>query len=262
MRIATYNVWNENKGIGDRTEQILSEIENVNADVIALQEITPWFYQEHLSLLKAYPYSKFGKYTNEEEGLAILSKYPFSGCTFLHFDDNYVNSCALNVVLNIESAKISFTNVHLPWDSIHVKEEQIVAIDKFMHEQKTLADYFIVLGDFNSGINSSVHRFMLGEQTINGNEAKPYWYEVSSVYAAVNGKELLPTLDCINNPRWKGKAATYAPENFDRIYVMDVRNGYQFNNVELFGTEVSNVNNLCASDHYGVVADINFLKSN
>lgn len=206
MRIATYNVWNENKGIGDRTEQILSEIENVNADVIALQEITPWFYQEHLSLLKAYPYSKFGKYTNEEE--------------------------------------------------------QIVAIDKFMHEQKTLADYFIVLGDFNSGINSSVHRFMLGEQTINGNEAKPYWYEVSSVYAAVNGKELLPTLDCINNPRWKGKAATYAPENFDRIYVMDVRNGYQFNNVELFGTEVSNVNNLCASDHYGVVADINFLKSN
>lgn len=211
-------------------------------------------------MLKMYPYSKFGKYTNEEEGLAILSKYPFTSCTFLHTDDNYANSCALNVLLNIDNVKISITDVHLPWDSIRVKEEQIVAIDRFLHEQKTLADYFIVLGDFNCGINSSVHRFMLGEQTIYGNEAKPYWYEVSSVYATLNGKELLPTLDCINNPRWRGKKPTYAPENFDRIYVMDVRNGYQFSKVELFGTEVSDITNLCASDHYGVMADINFLK--
>lgn len=259
-RIATYNVWNENKGIGDRIAQILNEIEKANADVIALQEITPWFYSERLALLKSYPYSKYGKYTNEEEGLAILSKYPFIGSTFLHLDDSYANSCALNVLIDIGNAKISLTNVHLPWDSIRVKEEQIVAIDKFMHEQTPFADYSIVLGDFNCGINSSVHRFMLGEQTINGNEARPYWYEVSSVYAAVNCKELLPTLDCINNPGLKGKAASYAPENFDRIYVMDVRNGYQFNDVKLFGTEISDFNNLCASDHYGVMADINFLK--
>ena len=260
MRIATYNVWNENKGFGDRTEQILDEISKVNADIIALQEITPWFYQEHLSKLKAYPYSEFGKYRNEEEGLAILSKYPIDSCTFLHSDENYANSCALNMVLNFDNLKISVTDVHLPWDSIRVKEKQIVAINRFVQEQKEMADYFIVLGDFNCGINSSVHRFMLGEQTIYDNEAKPYWYEVSSVYAAVNGLQLLPTLDCINNPRWKGKAPTYAPENFDRIYVMDVRNGYRFDNVELFGTEVNPVTNLCASDHYGVMADITFLK--
>lgn len=260
MRIATYNVWNENKGLGNRSEQIISEIEKVNADVIALQEITPWFYEERLSLLKEYPYSKFGKYTNEEEGLAILSKYPFNSCIFLHLEDKYANSCALNAIIRIDNVNISITDVHLPWDSIKIKERQIVAIDKFVHEQKEVADYFIVLGDFNCGINSSVHRFMLGEQTIHDNEAKPFWYEVTSVYAAVNGKELLPTLDCINNPRWKGKAATYAPENFDRIYIMDVRNGYQFHNVELFGTEVSNDTNLCASDHYGVMADIRLLK--
>lgn len=101
---------------------------------------------------------------------------------------------------------------------------------------------------------------MTGEQTIYGSEAKPYWYEVRSVYAAIKGQSLLPTLDCINNPRWKGKDATYAPENFDRIYVMDVRNGYRINRVELFGTEVNPVNYLCASDHYGVMADIEFLK--
>lgn len=261
MRIATYNVWNENKGIGDRIGQILDEIRKVSADLIALQEITPKFYQDFLSNLPEYPYSEFGKYTAEEEGLAILSKYPFGDSTFLHTDENYANSCALNVVININNMKIAVTDVHLPWNSIKVKEEQIVAIDRFCCEQKAAVDYSVILGDFNCGINSSVHRFLTGEQTIYGNEAKPYWYEVSSIYAARKGQELLPTLDCVNNPRWKGKEATYAPENFDRIYVMDIRNGYRFDQVELFGTEVSPVNNLCASDHYGVMADIEFLKS-
>lgn len=259
MRIATYNVWNENEGVGDRLEQILKEIRTVRADLIALQEITPQFYRNYLLNMSEYPYSEFGQYTGEEEGLAILSKYPFSSCTFLHTDKIYKNSCALNVLIHMNNISISVTDVHLPWDSIKIKEEQIVAIDRFCHEQNALADYFIVLGDFNCGINSSVHRFMTGEQTIYGSEANPYWYEVTSVYAAIKGQRLLPTLDCIGNPRWKGKAATYAPENFDRIYVMNIRNGYRFERVELFGTEVNPVNKLCASDHYGVMADITFL---
>lgn len=260
MRIATYNVWNENKGIGDRRRQIIAEILNTGADLIALQEITPQFYRNFLLKLSPYPYSEYGKYMNEEEGLAVLSRYPFAASTFLHTDEKYANSCALNVLLCVNDMRISVTDVHLPWDSAKKKEEQIVAIDLFCNEQKERIDYCIVLGDFNCGINSSVHRFMTGEQTINGNEAKPFWYEVSGVYAAVKGQALAPTLDCINNPRWKGKEATYAPENFDRIYVMDVRNGYRFDRVELFGTKVDPESGLCASDHYGVAADVEFLK--
>lgn len=260
MKIATFNVWNENKGVGKRGRQIIEEILNTGADLIALQEITPRFYQEQLQKLPQYPYSEYGKYTDEEEGLAILSRYPFSDSTFLHMDEKYANSCALNVLLCADDIRISITDVHLPWDSARVREEQIVAIDRFCRERREKADYFIVLGDFNCGINSSVHRFMTGEQTLNGNEAKPYWYEVSGVYAAVKGRALAPTLDCINNPRWKGKEATYAPENFDRIYVMDVRNGYRFDRVELFGTKVDPESGLCASDHYGVAAEIGFLK--
>lgn len=140
MRIATYNVWNENKGIGNRLEQILKEIRNIEADLIALQEITPQFYQNFLLNMSEYPYSEFGKYTSENEGLAILSKYPFTNCTFLHTDGNYMNSCVLNVLININNIRISVTDVHLPWDSIKAKEEQIVAIDRFCHEQSALTN--------------------------------------------------------------------------------------------------------------------------
>ena len=164
MRIATYNVWNENKGIGDRTGQILDEIRRVSADVIALQEITPQFYENCLSGMPEYPYTEFGKYTREEEGLAILSRLPFTAGTFLHTDGKYARSCALNVLFESDGRRISLTDVHLPWDSIKAKEEQIVAIDRFCHEQKNEVDYFVVLGDFNCGLNSSVHRFMTGNR--------------------------------------------------------------------------------------------------
>ena len=49
MRIATYNVWNENKGIGGRFEQIIQEIIDVGADIIALQEVTTKFFQDILT---------------------------------------------------------------------------------------------------------------------------------------------------------------------------------------------------------------------
>lgn len=258
MKIATYNVWNENEGVGSRFEQLIYEITNVDADIIALQEVTTQFYQDALKVLNIYQYSEFRNYSGEDEGLAILSKYPFENCTFLHTDAEYCNSYALNVVFKEGKAKYSLTNVHLPWDSIKAKEEQAVAIDRFMHEQNGEADYFILIGDFNCSPDSSVHRFLVGDQTLYGNESKPYWLEVSSTFAVLNGTPLLPTLDCINNPRWKGKNSIYVPENYDRIYLMDNWNYFAFKNVQLFGTEVSPITNLCASDHYGVIADITF----
>ena len=260
MRIATYNVWNENKGVGGRFEQLIQEISNLNADIIALQEVTPEFYRYTLTHLVEYQYCEFRKYSGEDEGLAILSKYPIIDCTFLHIDKRYANSNGLNVLFKVAKARFSFTNVHLPWDSIKAKEEQIITIDKFIHEQKELADYFILLGDFNCGMNSSVHRFLTGEQTLYGKESNPYWLEVSSTFTELHGTTLLPTLDCINNPRWKGRNSIYSPEHCDRIYILDNWNHYAFNNVQVFGTEVNPINNLCASDHYGVMADIDFME--
>jgi len=261
MRFATYNVWNEDeKGVGIRFEQLIQEITNVNADIIALQEVTTKFYQDAVNALKIYQYSVFRNYSGEDEGLAIFSKSPFEDCTFLDTYAEYSRSNALNALLKVGKATFSVTNVHLPWDSIKVKEEQAVAIDRFIHEQREAADYFIMLGDFNCSPNSSVHRFLVGDQTLYGNESKPYWLEVSSNFAILNNTVLLPTLDCINNPRWKGKNSIYVPENCDRIYIMDNWNYFAFKNVQLFGTEISPVTKLCASDHYGVMADIDLSK--
>lgn len=260
MKIATYNVWNEDKGVGGRFEQLIHEIVCVDADIIALQEVTTKFYNDLVKKEIGYQHSIFRKYSDEDEGLAILSKYPIDSCVFLQEHSDYSSSKALNILLRYGVSRVSLTNVHLPWDSVREKEKQIVAIDKFIHDQKGEADYFILLGDFNSGINSSVHRFLTGEQTINNEESNPYWLDIIGAYDALHSLPLLPTIDCINNPRWKGKNTIYAPDNADRIYIIDNWASMEFLNAEIFGTTISSINNLSASDHYGVVVDVDIAK--
>ncbi len=264
MRIATYNVWNENKGVGNRFNQLIEEIRTINADVIALQEITQSFFDNFLVEESGYKYCEFRQYRDENEGLAILSKYPFKHCYFLNTSEEYNYSAALNVIFEVGDLRFSFTNIHLPWASAIVKEKQIVAIDKYIHlqEKNDEADFFIMLGDYNGEYNSSIHRYLLGEQTIDGNESNRYWYELISVYCELNHLPIPPTLDFPNNPRWAGSntRTIYSPSTVDRIYMMDNWNDVKLNNVETFGKSISPQTGLCPSDHYGVYADIDFAK--
>lgn len=258
MKIATYNIWNENKGIGSRQGQILEEICLCDADIIGLQEVTPDFYHDFLRE-SGYPYQEFRKYAGEYEGLAILSKYPVLECTFLEAMEEYDFSAAMHIMTEVEGKRFSVLNLHLPWNSAKQKEIQTIAIDRYMHEQAENADVSVILGDFNGSLNSSVHRYLTGEQTLRDCEAKPYWFELSSTYAAISGKNVKPTLDFKNNPRWHGENTTEIPYAADRIYVMYRRGKDILKSVELFGTEVSAENGLAASDHYGVAAEIEFL---
>lgn len=39
MKIATFNIWNSDRGMPLREKQIFSEIQSVNSDLICLQEV-------------------------------------------------------------------------------------------------------------------------------------------------------------------------------------------------------------------------------
>lgn len=65
MKLATYNIWNDEKGIGNRVSQILEEIRACNADIIGLQEVEPAFCRDYIAEA-GYPYWEFRKYSNDE----------------------------------------------------------------------------------------------------------------------------------------------------------------------------------------------------
>ena len=264
MRFATYNVWYPEIDI--RAKQLLAEIDKVDADVIGLQEVPPAFYEELVRKCK-YEHCRYVPYADEymdideKIGLAILCKHPIAEHFSLFDSAENGNSIAHNVIFETGGIRFSVTNVHLPWDSVLAKEQQIVAVDKFIHAQKDNANFFILLGDFNCALNSSVHHYLLGEQTLLGCESKPYWNDLAGAHAALHDYAIAPTLDFVNNPRWRGKNTVYVPDTYDRIYVMESFNWdytFSLHDVRIFGTEVSQKTGYAPSDHYGVFADVEF----
>ena len=253
MKIATYNVWNENKGKGSRTEQLKREILKLNADVIGLQEVTPQFFEKVLSKI-GYEHCVYYQYPWEEEGLAVLSRYPLVFSEALYASANCDGSRGMHAIIDVEGVRYSLMNVHLPWDSVMARENQMIAIDQYIHKQQ--ADFYLLMGDFNGGMDSSVDRYLQGGQTLHGHESAPCWNELAAAYAARMNEMVKPTLDPIHNPRWRGKQAPFAPMVMDRIYVMESWNRVLLESFDLFGTDISEETGLAASDHYGVAAVI------
>jgi endonuclease/exonuclease/phosphatase family metal-dependent hydrolase len=259
MKIATYNVWN--KDIDMRMEQLIQEINNIDVDIIGLQEVPPKFWTYVIDKINYKNYTYF-MYQGQNEGLAFLSKHEIKKSFFLNKSDEFDNSFALNVIIEINGIRFSVTNVHLPWASALVKEKQIVSIDRYIHRQKDQVDFFILLGDFNCTEGSSVHHYLLGDQSLLGCEAKPYWNDLARVHASLNNYDIVPTLDFVNNPRWGGKNTNYIPDTCDRILIMESYNWaleFKLKNVCIFGKNISPKTRFAPSDHYGLLADVEFL---
>jgi len=49
MKIATYNIWNSERGMPERENQIINEIKALDSDVIVLQEVRNRAFSEKLS---------------------------------------------------------------------------------------------------------------------------------------------------------------------------------------------------------------------
>ena len=250
MRIATFNIWDSNKGMPNRKKMIIKELKSLDADIICLQEVTEETFGNISAGLKEYNYIYSHKIDDEYTSVVILSKYPFEYkesteyaqiATFKHNEKTYL-----------------VANLHLPWDSIIKKEKHIISI--LQEIKKINTDYAFLAGDFNCTEKSSVHNYLKGETTLNNTEVKPTWEDVAEIYAEISKKTPEVTLDIRNNPRWKGRNAAATSARFDRIYLRDTfpQPTPVLKDFYLFGKEIDIISGYCASDHYGILVDIEF----
>lgn len=115
-----------------------------------------------------------------------------------------------------------------------------------------------MLGDFNCSKTSSVYQYLSGYRSLNGTEVTPYWTDLACVADEVLGVKEEMALDLINNPRWKGKPITDISQRVDLIFVHDCypRPYPSLVGFKYFGKAVDAESGLCASDHYGVCAEL------
>lgn len=250
MKVATYNIWNSDRGMPLREQQIIDEIKALNADIICLQEVKEETFNTLTTEISEYKYSYYYNARNECDGLAVFSKYPILTKKY--------TSCAIITTCEYANHTYLVVNVHLPWDSIIRKEQYIVEI--IGETAKIKADYAILTGDFNCSENSSVHQYLTGERTLLNSEANPIWYDMAEAYADITDTKLENTLDLRSNPRWKDKTVACTSARCDRIYLRDAfpKPYPQLKAFSLFGKNINEQSGYCASDHYGVVAEIDF----
>ena len=259
MKLATYNIWNDEAGMPYRLEQITDEITGINADIICLQEVADLERHKKLAELCGYAYSHY----KTDAGLSILSKLPMTpqgtNGTLGAMDKTADFAFGTAAFLRSEKGNLFIINVHLPWESASLREKAIVDIVNAAAGAQ--ADYCFLLGDFNCSEVSSVHRFLTNEQSLLGSDA--YFFDLADAFAGRTGKKALPTLNFRENPRW----GVVQPENtievngrFDWILL---KNPYPqslpvLKDYAIFGTKVSPRTKLAASDHYGVFVEIEF----
>ena len=114
------------------------------------------------------------------------------------------------------------------------------------------------MGDFNCSKTSSVYQYLSGCRSLDGTEVTPYRTDLACVTNEVLGIKEEMTLDLLNNPRWKGKSITDISERVDLIFIHDCYPWLYPSLVDFkyFGKPIDKESVLCASDHYGVFAEL------
>jgi endonuclease/exonuclease/phosphatase family metal-dependent hydrolase len=244
MKIASYNIWNDERGMPLREQQIVKEIQALDTDILCLQEVTAGAYDRLTREISAYGFSC----SQLDDGLAIFSKHPILAEKGIRY--------ALLAAFAQENRTYLVVNVHLPSDSILRSEQAIV--DILEQASQIEAEYAFLTGDFNCSDNSSVHQYITGQRTLKNSEANPYWDDLAEAYADMTHTQPEITLDLRNNPRWKGKNVAGKSVRMDRIYLRDAfpKPSPQLLGFSLFGKAVDARSGYCASDHYGVMAEV------
>ena len=254
MRIATYNLWNSAAQQPARQEALCRELVRVNADVVALQEVSAVAEQEYAQ----YPYTAFVRYPdNEDEGLGFLSKVPLLSVEAGWEFSSVLQGCGLRVKIALSDHQIAVTNVHLDYKSIAMREAQIIAVTEWIAARAEPDCLELLCGDFNCYSESSVYRFLRGQQTLSGLES-PVWHDLAASYASRTGTAPSPTLDFQTNPRWAGEASLEIPTRFDWILVQErwPLPMPSLKTVELIGRYPAPGSSIVPSDHYGLLAEL------
>lgn len=246
MRIISYNIWNSPVGMPERKTHIIAELQSVDADILCLQEVADSDTHHNIETALSFPYS----YMNEPAGISVFSNYRLSPV----FDTEF----SASVLIHADTT-LFLTNLHLPWNSASAREKAIAEIvRKSERIHYADADQCMIAGDFNCSENSSVHRFLLGDQSLDGLDA--YYFDLAEAWSDITGTTAEATLNVRENPRWKGLKTIEKSHRFDRILV---KNSYPsslpvMSNFRLFGKSVLSAGAFCPSDHYGVLAELLF----
>lgn len=149
-KLLTYNVLADQDHVDARLPVLFDMIKKSDADIIALQEVAPWFLEElaKQEWLKNYHGLMADGKMIAPRGLLILSKKPIQNVTAEYLTTRQ-NRALLVVETEIQDVKIAVATCHLesPLEAGPTRAIQIKEFFKILDK----TEHSIFLGDFNFG---------------------------------------------------------------------------------------------------------------
>ncbi|MEK7413459.1 MAG: endonuclease/exonuclease/phosphatase family protein [Planctomycetota bacterium] len=183
LELASFNVWFDNaSGRDGRYGSVLKDIKELNADLIALQEVTPFFYDQLVVFCKDNGLKIFGE-IHGRYGNVTLAKTPIVKTRVIQLTSG-MGRVALVTTIKRGDADVDVINVHLD-SMLDDTEKRMVQLREIEKETKTAQ--FIILGDFNFG-DKDKEVALLEKYTDHGKEKQEFTYDVIQNRYAANTK--------------------------------------------------------------------------
>ncbi len=288
LRVVTLNLWGLSAPLDRRLALAIAQLQQLDADVICLQEVRPLngisgpttadvlgdalgMHVEYRATMQWADRRFEGGAAAGEEGLAILSGRQPARVIFnpLPHARPQESRGLLSAAINVQDGPIwvHTTHLHYRLDDGLAREAQVVAVDQMIRNCGRNNDSApqILCGDFNATPDSDEIRFLRGLTTlphdVNGvrTHFQDAWLRLHREPAHGDGPQQGITWSS-DNEHTRSLRSLDIDRRIDYVFVTsrkrDGRGSVLRCQVVMTEREGEGADAICASDHYGVMADI------
>lgn len=247
VKLLTYNVLADDEHAKLRVPELLDLIEKSNADIIALQEVAPWFLEEILKQAwsKNYHFPKVEQALLVPRGLLILSKQPITEAKW-GFIGGRQGRAYLTIQTKILDQPFTIATSHLEsfLESGQTRAEQMEIIFTQINKHKNA----IFLGDFNFGDKEA-------EEKSIPNTFKDSWM-------ATNPNEPGYTWNIELSPMAKqGSFPNEKSRRLDKVLIKS-KSFIPFKSTIIGDKPITGSEMIFPSDHFGLISSIKKISTN
>jgi endonuclease/exonuclease/phosphatase family metal-dependent hydrolase len=266
VKVVTLNLWNVNEPLEARMVAIIESLSGLDADVIGLQEVAQTASIPNqaetigaaLGLhVAVHPQPMRNGKGGDCTGTAILSRFPVTSCKWLPLpvSDNVrgVECAVLRHPLG--ALQVFCTHLNCRPDDHDRRGKQVLALDDMVGASPGDMPK-IVIGDFNAEPESEEIRFLTGRSSLEGRRVC-----YLDAYAAGNGGEVVNSAGAT----WSDANPFAAPSGqgnrrIDYIFLSGRLRGEGVDRVRSARVvcDRAGSNGVFPSDHFGVLADLDF----
>jgi endonuclease/exonuclease/phosphatase family metal-dependent hydrolase len=279
LRVVTLNLWGLSEPLTRRLDVAIAQLRGLDADVVCLQEVKPMTTMSSATTAHVIAdalgmhttYHQHTQWGDQAEGLAILSRQQPVSTLYNQLPESRMNEGRGLLSVCVATAHgpswVHCTHLHYRLDDGIAREAQVLAIDGIVRLCGRDNDSApqILCGDFNATADSDEIRFLRGLTSLphRGDARRTHfqdaWLRLHSEPQRGDGP-LQGITWSSENEHTRPLRSLDIDRRIDYIFVTsrkrDGRGTVHACNVVMTERQGDGADEVCASDHYGVMADI------